>query len=284
MRRLILGICVTLIAFLTVSPAWAQRNAPAGGSDAGRGVDTGASSAASAPTYSSTSSTSSYSGVYTGNVGFAGSSAGGLGNRPYYSSTPKPTPPPISGSSFYNNSDYNYWQNYYNYLYSMYRFYPTYFSRFTKNYEPKLTPAMLKIALREPLIMTSEMLRAIDDLETMLADARAGKAVDRDAIISKSQEIRDYAKSVRQNQTISVIDIASKKTVDTGKADDALDPETIAKLREMALDLNRQLTDLYSLASSSTVSADSFKAPSFESQTKAIEKICRDIEHASKRL
>jgi hypothetical protein len=144
---------------------------------------------------------------------------------------------------------------------------------------------MLRIALRDPLMMTREMLRAIDELETMVADKSEGKAADKNAIIAKSQEIRDLAKEIRQNQTISIIDVSSNKVAQTGQDDHvALDPETISKLREMALDLNRQLTNLYSQPSASTVSVDSFKAPSFESQAKAIEKICKNIEQASKRL
>ncbi len=147
-----------------------------------------------------------------------------------------------------------------------------------------MTPAMLKIALRDPLILAREMLRTIDELETMLADARSGKTVDRNEIIAKSQAIRSFAKEIRQNQTIAVIDLSSKKAINTGSDADALDPETIARLRAMAVELDRQLVNLYSLPSSSTVSADSLRAPSFESQAKAIEKICKDIEHASKRL
>jgi len=166
----------------------------------------------------------------------------------------------------------------------MYHIYPTYFLRFTRNYEPKMTPAMFKVALRDPLILTREMLRAIDELDNMLADARTGKAVEKDAIVTKSQAIRGFAKAIRQNQTIAVIDLSSKRAIDTGADTDALDAATVAKLRSMALDLDRQLVNLYSLPSSSTVSADSFRAPSFESQTKAIEKICKDIEHASRRL
>jgi hypothetical protein len=167
----------------------------------------------------------------------------------------------------------------------MYRIYPSYFTRFTRNYEPRITPEMLKIALRDPLIISKEMLRAIDQLESMLAEARTGKAVDKNDIIAKSQAIRVFAKEIRENRTLSIIDVSSKK-MDSAEPDtrDALGPEAIAKLREMALDLNRQLTNLYSLPSASTVSVESFKEPSFGSTAKAIEKYCRAIENSSKRL
>jgi hypothetical protein len=193
--------------------------------------------------------------------------------------------PKLEGTSFGTVSEYNQWQDYYSYLYSMYHIYPTYFTRFTRNYEPRITPAMLRIALRDPLMMTREMLRAIDELETMLTDKSSGMAADKNSIIAKSQEIRDLAREIRQNQTISIIDVSSNKVAKTGQDDyTALDAETISKLREMALDLNRQLTNLYSQPSASTVSVDSFRAPSFQSQAKAIEKICKNIEQASKRL
>jgi hypothetical protein len=280
MRRQILGAITILLALSIVSPLWAQRDVPSGASDAGRGVSTGSSSSpSSTPAYTSVSSTSSYS----SSGSYYSPSGGDLGNRGF-SSTSVRVVPNLTGTCFKSASDYNYWQNYYDYLYSMYHIYPTYFTRFTRNYEPKVTPAMMKIALRDPLVLTREMLRAIDELEVMLADAQTGKAVEKNAIVAKSQEIRSFAKLIRQNQTIAVLDLSSKKAIDTGSDANALDSETIARLRAMAVDLDRQLVNLYSLPSSSTVSADSFRAPSFESQAKAIEKICKDIEHASRRL
>jgi hypothetical protein len=277
MRRMILGICVILLAAIMVSPLWAQR-ATGGGESAGRGADTGAvTSSSTVSTAPSSSSSSSYSGY----------SAGEMGNRAYYSSTPSTavSAPRLEGSSFTTVHEYNYWNDYYSYLYSMYRIYPSYFTRFTRNYEPRITPAMLKIALRDPLIISREMLRAIDRLESMLAEVHAGKAIDKNDIIAKSQEIRVFAKEIRENRTLSIIDVSSKK-MDSSEPDtrDALGPEAIAKLREMALDLNRQLTNLYSLPSASTVSVESFKEPSFGSTAKAIEKYCRAIENSSKRL
>ncbi len=280
MRRPLVGVCIILTAFLMVSPLWAQR-ASGGGEAAGRGADTGAVSSSSAVSSVSTGSSSpSYSGS-----GYSSGSA--LGNRGFVSSSPAASAPPpnLTGSSFATAREYYFWNDYYSYLYSMYHIYPSYFTRFTRNYEPRLTPAMLKIALRDPLIISKEMLRAIDQLESMLADSRAGKAVDKNELIAKSQEIRAFAKEIRENRTLSVIDISSKKMAPAEQdARGALEPETIAKLREMALDLNRQLTNLYSLPSASTVSVESFKEPSFESTAKAIEKVCKAIESSSKRL
>jgi hypothetical protein len=278
MKRLVLGIGAILIAFLIVSPLWAQR-ASGGGEAAGRGADTGAVSSSSTTSYAPAAS-SSYS---TSSSAYSS----GMGNRAFYSSAPSVSVSPqvLAGSSFSTAREYNLWYDYYTYLYSMYHIYPSYFVRFTRNYEPRMTPALMKIALRDPLIISKEMLRAIDQLESMLADAHSGKAVDKDEIIAKSQQIRSFAKEIRENRTLSLIDISSKKMdAEEPNSDVALEPETIARLREMALDLNRQLTNLYSLPTASTVSVDTFKEPSFESTAKTIEKFCKAIEHSSKRL
>jgi hypothetical protein len=167
-----------------------------------------------------------------------------------------------------------------------YNVYPEYFTRFVNNNEPLMTPAMLKLTLRRPLVLASDMLKAIDDLETMTSDAHAGKSVDKKALAAKSQEIREYAKQIREDRTIAALDTTSSKKMVPVDQDniDALNPEAIAKLREMALDINRQLVSLYTLSSSSTVSADSFKEPSFDSEAKAIDKVCKAIEHSAKRL
>jgi hypothetical protein len=277
MKSLTVCACLLVIAFLIVLPLAAQTRAVPGGSDAGRAVDSGAGAAASSSSSSATVSTPSsyaYSGE-TGNRAFGSSAA------PAVISGPR-----LDGSSFTSVQEFSYWNNYYSYLNTHFLVYPEYFSRFIRNSEPLMTPAMLKLTLRQPLAMASEMLKAIDELETMLSDARAGKAVDKKALAAKSEEIREYAKQIRENRTISVIDTtASKKAVPVNQDNfDVLDPETIATLREMALDINRQLVNLYGMSSSSTVSVDSFKEPSFESETKAIDKLCKAIEHSSKQL
>jgi hypothetical protein len=181
---------------------------------------------------------------------------------------------------------YYYWCGYYSYLFNQYGIYPDYFTRFVNNSEPLMTPALLKLTLRKPLAVASDMLKAIDDLETMLSDAREGKTVDKKALAAKSEEIREDAKQIRENPTVAALDTSSSgKLVPVDQeSSNALNPETIAKLRKTALDINRQLSNLYAQSSTSTVSADSFKEPSFESEAKAIDKVCKAIEHSSKRL
>lgn len=273
MRRLTLVAlvsCIILATFLMIPPLAAQTRAvpSGGGSDAGRAV-------ANIPPTVSTSAPSTarrpsmdYS--TTGNRAAIGSFTGGFVPR-------------ITGTSFNTVGLYYDWLDYYSYLYSYYHFYPFYFDRFYRNNEPLMTPAMLKITLRQPLRLSGAMLKSIDGLDSLLSDARAGKAVDKQAILAKSQEIRDYAKQIRQDRTLSIADIRKDTVLFKDDNVDALNPETIAKLREMALDLNRQLKNLYSESSSSTVSVDSYKEPSFESMAKGIEKACKAIEHSSKR-
>jgi hypothetical protein len=282
MRRLTMSAWILLIAFLTISPLAAQDRAVPSGGDAGRAVASGSSAAT--VSYSTTySTTASYAPSYS-------TGATGMGNRAFESTTASygviTSRPSLDSSSFHSYSLFNYWNNYYYYLASFYRIYPDYFARFAKNREPLMTPAMLKIALRRPLVLASDMLKAIDDLESMLKDTHAGKAVDKTILAAKFQEIRDSAKRIREDPTISIIDTTASRKAVPVKQDslNAFDPESITALREMAQDINRQLQNLYGLTSSATVSVDSFKEPSFNSETKAIDKLCKAIEHSSKRL
>lgn len=261
--------CIILTAFLTVSQLTAQTRAvpSGGGSDAGRAI------APSVSTSVSTSASSDSSGVGYSSV---------AGRASDYS--PATFSPSIQGTSFNTVTLYNSWGDYYSYLYHYYNVYPFYFNRFYRNQEPLMTPAMLKLTLRQPLILSTVMLKSIDELESMLADARDGKSVDKKAIVAKAEAIRNLAKEIRQDRTLSIVDIRKETVLFKDDNIDMLNPEAIAKLREMALDLNRQLKNLFSESSTSTVSVDSYKEPSFESVTKGIEKACKAIEHSSKSL
>jgi len=161
---------------------------------------------------------------------------------------------------------------------------PTYFMRFYSNREPLVTPAMLRLTLRQPLFLSTEMLRMIDQLEMLCRDSLAGKAVDKEALIEKAQSIRKLAKVIRGNRTLSVIDLRSERDVVDADAFGALSLESIAKLRELALNLNHQLSNMISTSSSSTISLESYKEASFESISKGIEKACKAIENSSRRL
>ena len=285
MRKETLGVCILLVVLLAVLPLPAQNRGAAGsGSDAGRGVATGATYSGSAssystgsPSYSTYSGGGSYSADPLGNRAFGGTSFGsGLGN---YGGRPN-----LNGTSFYTYDYWNMWNNYYTYLYHYYSLNPSYFTRFYYNREPLMTPAMLRITLRQPMFISTEMLTMIDQLEMMLGDAKSGKAVDKEEIIAKSQAIRKMAKLIRENRTLTMIDLREETDAYKESNTDALSLESIGKLRELALDLNRQLREMYSMSSSSTISVQSYKDYSFESMAKGIEKACKAIENSSKRL
>jgi hypothetical protein len=278
MKPSILGICILLVAFLCILPLSAQdRNAP-GGSDAGRGASSGAASATTAAS-ASAGSVVSGSGTYV-------DYSTGMGNRafmasPSYSGISIPV---IQGTSFYSTALYNDWCNYYSYLGRYYGWNPTYFTRFVKNREPLMTPEMLKLTLRQPLFVSAEMLKLIDDLQMMYGDMQAGKAVDKETVIAKSQMIRVLAKQIRQDRTLSLIDLRKETDIFKNDSRIALNAESITKLREITLGLIRQLNEMYALSSSSTVSVDSYQEPSFTSLTKGIERVCKAIEKSSKEL
>jgi hypothetical protein len=281
MKRLTLGMCILVSVVLTISPLAAQSRGASSGGDAGRGAAT----AAASTSYSSAGSSAAVSyystsggGSYAAPIGDRAFGAGTGTGSGYYGS------PNLQGTSFITTNYYYSWNDYFSYLYRYFDLSPTYYSRFYKNREPLMTPAMLKMTLRQPLFISTEMLKSIDQLEIMLRDSLAGKAVDKEALIAKSQAIRKLAKQIRQNPTLSMIDIRKETDLYKENSSDALSLESIGKLREMALDLNRQLTDMHAMSSSSTISVDSYQEPSFQSVAKGIERVCKAIESSSKKL
>ncbi len=192
--------------------------------------------------------------------------------------------PDLRGSSFGSFNSYSTWNNYYSYLTASFDVSPVYFDRFYRNTEPLITPAMLKLTLREPIKLSSEMLDSIDRLQEMLEAKRSGASTDREALMEKSKHIRKLAKRIRHNQTLVCVDLRKNKNLYSGGEKDAFNPEEMQRLRGMATDLDRQLKNMYRQSSTSTVSVESYKEPSLESLTKGIEKICKAIETYSKRL
>ncbi len=274
-------VCVTLFlaACLSLSPLMAQgrESGPRMTTDKGPAVarDVGGSGGVAAP------AAVGNSGV--GAVGVAGSSGGyatgggGGGGIAYQ--------PDLSGTSFQSYTTYYNWNNYYSYLWTHYNLDPLYFHRFYRNFEPLITPDMLKVTLREPIRLSSEMLNSIEELEGMLAQNASASTADRPALLEKSKHIRELAKQIRRNQTLSNYDIRKNENLFKNKEDlHSLGPEALVKLREMAVDLDRQLRNIYSQSSTSTVSVDSYREPSIESLAKGIEKLCKAIENSSKRI
>ncbi|HTY63603.1 MAG TPA: hypothetical protein VMG30_15250 [Acidobacteriota bacterium] len=243
------------------------------------GVRAGSTPAAPSPSGSTGSTTSGSSGGTTGSTGTV---------TPPSTHTPNTgTPvyqPNLQGTSFYSFNSYYNWNNYYSYLLTQFNLNPLYFDRFYRNSEPLITPAILKLTLREPIRLSSEILDSVDQLQEMLDAAPEGTQTDRQALVEKSRHIRELAKQIRRNQTLTNYDLRENKNLYGETGQDAFSPEAMQKLRGMATDLDHQLRDMYRQSSTSTVSVDSYKQPSLESLVKGIEKICKDIEAQSKKL
>jgi hypothetical protein len=191
--------------------------------------------------------------------------------------------PNLRRTSFLTQHSYAIWTDYYSCLSRQFDLNPLYFRRFYYNTEPLVTPELLKITLKAPLRSSSEMLDSIDELEAIFENNQSGSLLDRQAVLEKCEKIRELAKAIRNNQTISYIDVGKGKDLYSPKSR-AIQPEDFQRLREMAVDLNRQLKNLYSSTSTATVSVDSFNEPSLESLAKGIEKMCKAIENSSKRM
>ncbi len=192
--------------------------------------------------------------------------------------------PDLRATSFQSLGSYYIWNDYYSYLLSHFSLDPAYFDRFYRNTEPLITPTILKLTLREPIGFSSEILVSIDQLEEILASDSGKTPTASQALKAKAKQIRELAKRIRRNQTLSCLDLRENKDLNGKSEYAALAPESIQKLREMAADLDRQLRDMYNQSSTSTVSVDSYKEPSLESLAKGIERICKEIERQSKRL
>jgi hypothetical protein len=192
--------------------------------------------------------------------------------------------PSLRGTSFQTYTSYYIWNNYYSYLSTHFDLNPLYFNRFYRNTEPLITPAMVKLTLNEPIKLSSEILDSIDQLEEIIESGQAGTSTDKQALVEKSRYIRDLAKKIRRNQTLSYIDLREDKNLYSKDESSALSPEAMAELRGMATNLDHQLRNMYRQSSTSTVSVDSYREPSLESLTKGIEKLCKVIESQSKKL
>jgi hypothetical protein len=280
MKSFTYSMCAILAVMFIVVPLAAQDRgsgdrgtpgaaAPSTSSIASRGIATS--------TVTSTPSVSSSRDYASGSPSYSGSSRSGGSGGSYYA-------PNLQGTSFYSVDSYYLWETFRWRMLSQYNLNPYYFSRFSRNSEPLVTPELLKLVTREPIRLTSRMLAAIDELETMLNDREAGKEISKQALASKSQEIRELAKQIRQNETLNYVDLRKEKNVLKEDHIDVLNTEAISKLRNMALDLSRQLKYLYNLSTTSTVGANTFNEPSLTSLAKGIEKLSKAIENSSKRL
>ena len=281
-------IAVILLAF-TLPAVGQERGQPAAEDRGSRssGVDSGASSSMSTRGISVGDSSSVGSVSSRASSGTAGSVAGFPST--YSSSNSGGTVynhPSLQGTSWSTYDSYYQWQTFMYHLQMRYGMMdPMYARRFYRNSrEPLVTPQMLKLALREPVSLSTQLVRAVDQLELMLLDRQAGKPVNKQEIAAKTQVIRDLAKKIRQDHSLVYVDQRLDKSVIKGKEVDNLGLDAIGRLREMTLDLNNQLKEMYDQTKTSIVSVGNLSQPSIESLSKGIEKLSKVIENSARRL
>jgi len=269
--------CLCLLALPML--AYAQRATTSSSGD-GRSVGTSSSSsgvatASSSPSSSARSDSGSYSGG-TARPSFGSSGSGNSGGGGQFV-------PSLHGTSFYSYGTYLRWQDFLWRLQTFYGFWMDN-SRFLRNCEPLLTPRLASLAALRPLTTSAELLRLVDELSSLLGEARSGNAVDKNAINSTAEQIRRLAKQIRSDQALSFVD--RRNDIDLAKAGnfDQLGLDAVERLREVALDLNNQLKTLSEQSQTSTVSVDYLSRPSFDSLTKGIDKLTRVIQASARRL
>jgi len=234
------------------------------GSMAGRSIPVGSASR------TTTSSRDAGTGVSTGTrTGGAGSSF---------------NVPKLQGTSFNSMNSYLMWQDFLWNLQTRYFLDAMYLSRFYRNSEPLVTPHLMKMVVREPLSLSTRMLAAVDELGALVSDFEGGKPVPKQDITTKAQEIRELAKRIRKDNTLSFVDQRADKEVPKGENTETLGLETIRQLRTMAVDMNTQLKAMYNQNSTATVSVQNLSQPSFESLFKGIERLTKVIENSAKHL
>jgi hypothetical protein len=182
-----------------------------------------------------------------------------------------------SSRCYYDSLNYFYWvhNNYYLDRY--------YFSRFYRNTEPLITPQLARLTMSQPLNLSNRLLASIDQLEAMIQDQQAGNQVSKDEIAAKTEEIKDLAKQIRQDQSIVFFDQRKDKDLLKGTQYRDLGPVAIAQMREMALDLNHQIRNLFEQKSTATVSVEALSAPSFSSLSKGIERLSKVVSESSRK-
>lgn len=280
------AIVLALIIFTAVS-GWGQSrgSAPSSSSSSGSGSvssgDSRGSAGISVSSGSTSTSVSSGSYDYGSSSRNSGSySSSSSGGRTYGGGGGYQYVPDLTGTSW---SSYNTWldyQRYYYYMQSMYFLNPGYFTRFRRNVEPLATPELVKLTYRKPLKLSLQMLDGVQELEEMLQ----AKQVDKQAVLTKIQEIRELDKQIMKDEGLGFLDQRRDKESLKGVSIDKLSLDAVAKLREMITDLSTELKNTYSQSTPSVVSVQSLSQPSFKSMCKEIDKVTRALEVSARRL
>lgn len=262
-------VVLCLLALLLSLPLSAQDR---GGRQQGGGTAAAGSSAgrtavvSSAPTSSATSTSRTAVATSNSYVAHGSPVASSVSYTPDLRRTSFTT-----SRSYWDSLSYFYWvhNNFYLDRY--------YFSRFYRNTEPLITPQLARLTMSQPLNLSNRLLASIDQLEGMVQAQQAGKEVSKADLAAKTEEIRDIAKQIRQDQSIVFFDQRKDKDLLRGTQYAELGPEAIAQMREMALDLNHQIRNLYEQKSTATVSVQALSSPSFSSLSKGIERLSKVV-------
>ena len=289
LSRVLAVVCLIALPLAAQNQAQSQGSSQSGGRATGGG-DTGRSTGNStgAATVSSTTSVSTRGTSSGGESSRMVSSGGNGGNMSsgYYGTSGGGSyapAPRLEGTSFRNNNAYFMWQNFLMNLGYMYRFNLD-TSRFLRNSEPLLTPQFAFLAARRPLGLSMQLLAVVDELESLLNEARAGKPVDVKEIEANTRQIRILAKAIRTDRSLEYIDLRTDQDLLKDTPVEQLGIDAIVRLREVALDLNSQLKAMAEESKTSTVSVDLLKRPSYSSLSKSIEKLSKVIENSARRL
>ncbi len=274
-----LRFVITAVAVLGLAIAgWAQSRGGGATSSSSSSVSpstTTSSDSRGSIGYSTSSSSVSYSAPSYG-TSYSASRGGGYGGG--YSV------PDLTNTSWSSYNTWIQWQNYCYWLRSMYMLNYGYFSRFSRNVEPLVTPELLKLTYRRPLKLSLQMLDAVDELGQMLQSDPSGKPVDKQAVLAKIQEIRELNKRILKDQGLDFLDQRRDKQGFKGFKADKLDQAAIAKLREMVTDLSTQLKNTYTQTTPAVVSIENLSQPSFKSMCKDIDKMSKALESSARRL
>ncbi len=272
--KLIAALCLITV------PLMAQRATTATSDSRGSSTST-TSTATAAPSTSSTSGGDrgvSSSAGYSGRSSTFGDYSGGGSSYRVYPSAPR-----LVGTSFLSYNSYMRFQDFLFYLRSMYLF--TYDSnRFMRNYEPLVTPQLAYLAARRPLYLSMQLLTVIDELSSLLENAKAGKPVSKQEIEANTRQIRILAKAIRTDSSLRYVENREERDLLKGVDVNKLGAGAIDRLREIATDLNAQLKSLAQESQTATVSVDYLTKPSFASLSKSIEKLSQVIERSAGRI
>lgn len=279
-QKVSLGVLTLLII---AAPIFAQEQRPPASSETGGrgGLSTG-----STPSVGGGSITSR--GIAVGDSSGGSVSSVSRDTGPSFSSAgvvhTAPAVPNLQGTSFYSVTSYYEWQDFLWRLRTRYMLDSMYFRRFYRNQEPLVTPHLLKLALREPLSLSSRMVLAVEDLENMVSDLQAGKPVNKKDLASKANQIREYAKKIRSDDSLAFVDRRTDTDIAKQQNFKNLGLDAITQLRGLVNDLHIQLKGMYSQTGTSTVSVHTLSQPSFESMSRGIEKLSKIIESSARKL